>query len=176
MLTGLANKSHFKLQAATLLFGVLFNFNQQIALAATATANVEVNIVSTLNITAQSGIIFGDISASSVPGTVTVDTNGSRTTTGGVTVNTNISGAPARYEISGEPNALYVITLPPSVVITSSSGNSMIVSGFRSNPVTNGQLDLSGQQNLYVVATLNVGSFQPFGAYRGVMATTVEYN
>ena len=176
MLTGLASKSHFKLQAVTCLFGVLFNFNQQIALAATATANVEVNIVSTINIKAQTGIIFGDISASYIPGTVTVDTNGSRTITGGVTVNTNTSGAPARYEVSGEPNALYVITLPSSVVLTSSAGDSMIVSNFSSNPVTNGQLDLSGQQNLYVVATLNVGSFQAFGAYRGIMATTVEYN
>ena len=29
---------------------------------------------------------------------------------------------------------------------------------------------------LTIGATMRVGSFQPFGAYTGVMATTVEYN
>ena len=150
--------------------------SQNAAYAATATTTVEANIVSTINLVARNGIIFGDIGASSIPGTVTIAGDGSRTSTGGATINSNTSGTPATFEVSGDPNALYVITLPDSVVITSSAGDTMKVDNFTSTPSANGQLDSSGRQNMNVGARMNVGSFQPFGAYRGVMATTVEYN
>ena len=146
------------------------------AQAATTTSTVEVNIVTTVNLVAVNGIVFGDISASAIPGTVTISTDGARTTTGGATVNSNTNGTPAKFEASGEPNALYTITLPESIVLTSAAGDSMTVNYFSSTPDVNGQLDSSGRQDLNVGATLNVGSFQPFGAYRGVMSTTVEYN
>lgn len=144
--------------------------------AATTTSTVEVNIVSTVNLVARNGIVFGDISASAIPGTVTISTNGARTTTGGATVNSNTNGTPAKFEASGDPNALYTITLPDSIVLTSGAGDSMTVINFSSTPDASGQLDSSGRQDLNVGATLNVGSFQPFGAYRGIMSTTVEYN
>ena len=144
--------------------------------AATTTTTIEVNIVSTINLVAQNGIVFGDISASSIPGTVTIGTDSSRTTTGGVTVNSNTSGTPALYEVSGDPNATYAVTLPASVVLTSSDGDSMVVNNFSSIPDINGQLDSAGTQKMYIGGTLNVGSFQPFGAYRGVMSTTVDYD
>ena len=144
--------------------------------AVTATATVEVNVVSTINLVAQSGIVFGDIASSSMPGTISVGTDGSRVVTGGVTVNRNTNGAPALYEVSGDPNAFYVITLPDSVVLTSAAGNNMTVSNFSSIPALNGQLDASGIQNMNIGGTLGVGSFQPVGAYSGVMATTIEYN
>ena len=115
-------------------------------------------------------------SSSSSSGTVTIGTDGSRTTTGGATVNTNTSGTPALYEVSGDPNAFYSITLPDSIVLTSAAGNSMTVRNINSIPVANGQLDAGGRQNMNVGATLGVGSFQPFGAYRGVMSTTVDYD
>ena len=150
--------------------------NLRCAQAASETATVEANIVSTINIVAQSGIVFGDIGASSIPGTISIDVDGSRTSTGGATVNTTTAGTPASFEISGDPNALYVITLPTSIVITSAAGDSMEVNKFTSAPSGNGQLDASGRQNLNVGATMNVGSFQPFGAYQGIMTTTVEYN
>ncbi|MBT8440268.1 MAG: DUF4402 domain-containing protein [Gammaproteobacteria bacterium] len=149
---------------------------QRLAQAATANTTIDANIVSTLNLIAQNGIVFGDIGASSIPGRIIIDVDGSRVSTGGATINTNTSGTPANFEISGDPNALYIITLPSSVVITSAAGDSMTVDNFTSLPAANGQLDPSGRQNLNVGATMNVGSFQPFGAYRGLMTTTVEYN
>ena len=153
----------------------LLPYSQQ-ADAASTTATVEANIVSTINITAQNGIVFGDIGASGIPGTVTIDVDGSRTSTGGATINSNTAGTPATFEVSGDPNALYVITLPDSIVITSAAGDSMTVDNFTSAPSVSGQLDSSGKQNLNVGARMNVGSFQPFGAYTGIMTTTVEYN
>lgn len=148
----------------------------QTADAATTTATVEVNIVSTINLVAQNGIVFGDISASEIPGTVTIGTDSSRVTAGGVTVNTNTSATPAQYEVSGDPNAFYHVTLPDSVVLTSAAGDSMVVDKFTSIPDADGQLDSAGRQNMNIGATLNVDSFQPFGAYRGTMSTTVDYD
>lgn len=158
------------------IMAVLVLGNQRCAQAATTTTTVDANIVSTINLVAKNGIVFGDIGASSIPGTVSIGVDGSRTSSGGATVNSNTSGTPAKFEVSGDPNALYIITLPTSIVITSSAGDSMTVDNFVSVPSANGQLDPGGRQNLDVGATMNVGSFQPFGTYQGIMATTVEYN
>lgn len=161
------------MRASFLLFCAgMFN----VADAATTTTTVEVNIVSNINLVAQNGIVFGDISSSATSGTVTIGTDTSRNTTGGVTVNTNTSGTPALYEVSGDPNATYSVTLPESVVLTSAAGDRMIVNNFTSNPASNGQLDAGGRQIVNIGATLNVEGFQPFGTYRGVMATTVDYD
>lgn len=161
---------------STTLGSLLFWGQQHIANAATTTTTIEANIVSTINITAQNGIIFGDIGSSSTPGTVSIDANGSRSTTGGVTISSSTTGSPATFEVSGEPNSTYGITLPTSVIITSAASDTMTVNNFNSNATANGQLDASGKQNLSVVATLNIGSFQAFGAYTGVISATVEYN
>ena len=169
------NKPIAMLTAITCLsFSVIWC--QRDALAATTTATVEVNIISTINLVAQNGIVFGDISSSSSEGTVTIDTDGSRTTSGGVTVNRNTSGTPALYEVSGDRSAYFSITLPDSVELTSDAGDSMTVKNFSSVPEKNGQLDSSGRKDVYIGATLRVGAFQPFGKYKGVMSTTIEYN
>ena len=170
------NRMNLSVMILALIIATLVLCNQRYAHAATETATVDANIVSTINIVTQNGIVFGDIGASSIPGTVTIDIDGSRTSTGGATVNSNTPGTPAQFEISGEPNALYIITIPSSIVITSPAGDNMTVDNFVSAPSDSGQLDPGGRQILNVGATMNVGSFQPFGAYRGVMTTTVEYN
>ena len=120
--------------------------------------------------------MFGDIAASAIPGTVTIDTDGSRTTTGGTTVNTSTFGSPAKYEVSGDPNAYFMITLPTSVVITSGTGDKMTIVNFTSVPENNGQINAGGKQDLHIGGTMKVKSFQPFGSYKGIMATTIEYN
>ncbi len=167
---------HTSVIKITLITTILMFYNQRFALSATETTTVDANIVSTINIIAKNGIVFGDIGASSIPGTVTIDTDGSRTSTGGATINSNTSGTPAKFEASGDPNAIYIITLPTSIVITSAAGDTITVDNFTSTPSVNGQLDSSGRQDLNVGATMNVGSFQPFGSYSGIMAMTVEYN
>jgi len=164
----------FTLRAIVL--GTLFTLQHQGVNAATTTTTVEANIVSSINIVAQNGVAFGDVSTSSISGTISIDTSGARTATGGVTINSNTTGSPANFEVSGDSNGLFNITLPSSVVISSAAGDSMTVDNFNSSPNGNGQLGVGGTQNLSVAARLNVGSFQPFGAYSGLMATTVEYN
>ena len=92
------------------IMAVLVLGSQRYAQAATAATTVDANIVSTINLVAQNGIVFGDIGAISIPGTVSIGVDGSRTSTGGATVNSNTPGTPAKFEVSGDPNALYIIT------------------------------------------------------------------
>ncbi len=144
--------------------------------AATVAATVEAAIIQTISSTTRNGLGFGDISANSVPGTVVMTSSGTRTTTGGVTINSATAATPAAFDLEGMANASYAISLPTSVVLDDGAGSSMIVDGFTSSPVDAGVLDSSGRQTLYVGASLNVGSNQPYGSYSGLMAVTVEYN
>lgn len=144
--------------------------------AATATATVDATIVSTITISTRNGLGFGDISSSASPGTVIMAPNGARMATGGATINTATAASAATFDLQGSTNASFAITLPSSVVLSDGSSNSMTVDSFTSTPSTSGVLDGSGQQTLFVGATLKVGSNQPFGSYSGQMAVTVDYN
>lgn len=147
-----------------------------VLLAATASATVSANIVSTISISNTTGMQFGDISTSTTAGTVVISPDGTRTSTGGASVNTATSGGPASFAITGDPNASFAVTLPISVTISSPGGNTMLVDSFTSNPATTGLLSASGTQTLLVGSTLHVGVLQPFGSYTGIMAVTVDYN
>ncbi len=144
--------------------------------AATDVATIGASIVSTISLTNQSGLVFGDISSNATAGSVVLSPSGSRVSTGGATVNSTVASGPAAFDVQGDPNAVYAITLPTSVVLTEPGGNNMVVDNFTSSPATTGLTDAGGQQSLFVGATLNVGSNQLFGAYAGVMSVIVDYN
>lgn len=159
-----------------LLFSLYASVVQLPAYSATATATVTVNVISTIGLNNLSGMVFGDISSSASAGIVLLNTSGSRIATGGVTINSAVPGGAATFDVIGDPNASYAITLPTSVVLTNPSGNSMLVDNFTSTPVFYGLLDAGGRQSLQVGARLNVTNNQVFGAYTGLMSVTVEYN
>ena len=140
------------------------------------TAPVTARIVSTINLKTLSGMRFGEISASSAPGTIVLEPGGSRTSTQGATLNSAVRGGPASFEIIGDPSSTYIVSLPASVRLTSSNGQSMQVIRFNSLPSATGQLDGGGRQTLFVGGTLNVNANQLYGSYSGVMSVTVEYN
>ena len=144
--------------------------------AASVTAPVTARIVSTVNLITLSGMQFGEISASNMPGTIVLEPGGSRTATQGATLNSTVPGGPASFEVVGDPSATYIVTLPVSVTLTSANGESMEVDQFTSLPSQTGQLDGGGRQTLYVGGTLNVNANQLYGSYSGLMSVTVEYN
>ena len=151
-------------------------FAQPAALAATATATVTVDVISTIRLNNITSMVFGDISSSALTGTVVLDPTGTRLSTGGVTINSAVPGSAATFDVSGDPNTTYTITLPSSITLTNPLGNSMLVDNFNSAPSISGSLDGSGEQVLQVGGTLNVQSNQIFGSYSGLMSVTVEYN
>ena len=144
--------------------------------AGSVTAPVTARIVSMVNLVTLSGMQFGEISASSAPGTIVLEPGGARTSTQGATLNSAVPGGPASFEIIGTPSSTYIVSLPVSVRLTSSNGQSMEVDRFTSLPSQTGQLDAGGRQTLFVGGTLNINANQLYGSYSGVMSVTVEYN
>lgn len=144
--------------------------------AQTATANASANIVQPLEIMKVADLAFGNIAAGPVSGTVTIDTDGSRSGDGGITLIAagNVSNA-ANFSIVGYPEATFTIELPSSILIES-NGNEMMVDNFVSSLGDMSTLDVDGNSDLTVGATLNVEANQEPGLYTGTFDVTVAYN
>ncbi len=150
------------------------------AQAADGTATATATIATAIGIAKTVDMDFGSISAGGTTGTVILATDGSRTTTGGTSVLSGGPGAAASFDVTGEGNNTYSITLPGSVTLTGpgSPGTDMIANNFVSLPLTTGTLS-SGAQTLVVGATLAVDTAgnQTAGAYTSATFTvTVNYN
>jgi hypothetical protein len=126
-------------------------------------------------IIANSGIGFGQIAATSTPGTVTVTSAGTRTASGGVALGSGLGVTPASFTVTGDPHASYSITLPAAATL-SGGGGSMTVDTFTSSPSSSGNLGLVGLQIFSVGATLHVGASQHAAAYSGTYNVSVAYN
>ena len=119
---------------------------------------------------------FGSFAAGT-GGTVSISAAGARSKSSGVTLVSSASGAAASFNVSGNANAGYSITLPINGVVSLTNGaNSMPVDNFTSSPASSGQLSAGGTQSLAVGATLSVGNAQASGSYSGTFNVTVEYN
>lgn len=130
-----------------------------------------------IGITKTIDMSFGNIAVIS-SGTVVLNPGGSRSGTGGVTLPA-ITGSvmAASFDVTGDANLTYAITLPFSCII-SSGGNNMTVDTFTSTPSATGILSGTGTQQLKIGATLNIGGAQTSGTYiSGTPFTiTVNYN
>lgn len=120
---------------------------------------------------------FGKFAAGS-GGSVLIAPNGARSAAGGVALLSSDPGAPARFELMGDPNTTYALTLPANgtVSLTSGSGHSMPLTDFSVSPAASGQLNALGRQSLSVGARLNVSPQQPSGSYGGDFVVYVDYN
>jgi len=158
---------------------IVFSSNLYGQVGATATATATATIVTPISITNTANMNFGNIAVNATnSGTVVLAPDGTRGSTGGVTLPADIGTVSAAvFTVSGIPGAGYSISLPASTTVVS-GGNSMIVDNFTSNPSGTGTLDgTTGNQTLQVGATLNVGASQPTGVYvSGTFDVTVNYN
>jgi hypothetical protein len=162
---------------------IFFNYSSQLAFAqrsASATASVTATIITPIGINKTTDMNFGNIIAGSSSGTVSLDPAGIRSVTTGIT----LPAAPgtvtaATFQVTGQGNSTYTITLPTSAYeITRTSGSgTMEISNFTSSPSGSGTL-ISGTQIISVGATLTVGADQPVGVYTGETGfnVTVNYN
>lgn len=149
-----------------------FAGSAQAATTATGTASAEV--LSSLTVTSTSDLQFGQIAVNTggsvtVNGDSTVSSSGSLVSTG--------TRAPAAFSITGTPNTSVLVSLPTtSVNLTRSGGTeTMVLSGFNSNPNGAFQLDSTGAASFNVGGTLAVASGQVAGAYSGTFQVSVEY-
>ena len=156
-----------------LCFLLLFFISSGELLAAEGTGTVSANVVSALSVEQSKELSFGTILPEA--GTVTVDFVGSRTSTGSNLVDDS-TNPPSSGEmiIYGPVNQVVHIENIQNVVITS-SGNSMNVSNFQTNPSGNVTLTSLDGTPVKVGAQLTVATDQPEGDYTGTYTMTVTY-
>jgi hypothetical protein len=110
-------------------------------------------------------------------GSVTVNPGGTRSATGAVVLLQTGPGQAAQFVVTGDPDAVYSVSLPPDGTVSiSNAGSSVAVNGFASNPASTGVLPPSGTQILHVGARLDVTAGLTPGAYSGTFSVVVDYN
>lgn len=127
---------------------------------------------------------FGDIIPSNVAGTVTLEPDGSRSRTGGVTLAGN-GGEPARFAGLGSLNREVNISLGSNTIWLNGPGVRMRARTFEIGSTPTAVLSTSptrfritsplGNYNFPVGATLEVGANQAPGDYSGTFTVTLNY-
>lgn len=154
------------------------------AAAANASATASATVVTPIAITKATDLVFGNFYPSATAGTVNVDTNGTRSATGGVTVAVSgATAAAAKFDVTGQGSATYTITYASGVTLTG-PGTAMALTqisdltgaGGASGQAATGTLTAGGTQSIYVGGSLAVGANQVAGAYTGNITATVAYN
>jgi hypothetical protein len=145
----------------------------------TATASSSATIVAPIGIAQSADMNFGNVATNDAGGTVVLTTAGATSITGGVTLPANTGTVTAAaFDVTGEADYTYTITLPSSAITLEDSAgtpNTMTVGTFVSNPLTTGALT-SGAQTVNVGATLNVTGGQVAGVYTNDTGLTVTVN
>ena len=146
-----------------------------------ATASSSATIIAPIGIAQAADMNFGTVATNSTGGTVVLDTDGSTSLTGGVTLPANTGTVTAAaFDVTGEADYTYTIALPSSAItLVDGAGtpNEMTVGTFVSDPLTTGALT-SGAQTVNVGAILNVAGGQAAGVYTNTtdLTVTVNYN
>ena len=137
------------------------------------TVDVTATILAPISIFAVGDMDFGTMTPTGTAGTVTVTPAGARSS-----VNVDLLGgvpSAASFDVTGDGNANYSITLPSSTTL-SSGGDTMTVDTFTDDAGASPILPSGGSDTFNVGATLNVGATQVAGTYSGTFAVTVHYN
>lgn len=167
-----------KIAVIAIIFLTFTTSFAQVTASATATATV----VTPIGITKTVDMNFGNLAVSASAGTVVLTPAGARSVTGGVNLTADPGTvAAASFDVTGESNFTYSITLPSTdYTLTRVAGSeTMTVNTFVSTPTvgTGGTLT-AGSQTLTVGATLNVSGSQVAGTYTNATGfdVTVNYN
>jgi hypothetical protein len=143
------------------------------AQAATADAGAGAKIIAPLQIAKVTDLYFGTIAPSlNTDDTVVVGFDGARKCGPALTCLTADHTA-ASFDVTGEADAVYTISLPGEIKIVNSKGDAMLVSNF-SGSKDAGTL-VKGADSFTVGGELAVAAMQPAGKYSGSFTVAVEY-
>lgn len=163
--------------------------------SASAQGQAQAVIVSSIVTVRLNDLDFGAITSSpTASGTVTVDSAGGATYTGGAAAACVGGGgcagiAPARFLVSGEAGRSYMVSAPSSII----AAGSLVGSGGRAsdlsidalsvhldshagNVATIGQLDAKGEDRISVGGRLSVPAGTAPAHYRATLTITVTYS
>ena len=130
------------------------------------------------------GLMFGNIVRSSSAFTVTVNHDGTRSQTGGVTyINTGDEYSAAMFSVTGESGQTYNISLSDTEITLNGPGSGeMTVNAFSIGGTAYNGTDIERTINseatdsFAIGATLNGSTNQTSGVYSGTFDVTVNYN
>ncbi|MBX9729711.1 MAG: DUF4402 domain-containing protein [Sphingomonas sp.] len=139
----------------------------------TAEAGAGAKIIAPLQIENNTPLYFGTIAPSLTQGdVVVVSPRGDKKCGAALTCLTSDHTA-AAFEVKGEADAVYTISLPDGIEITNDKGNGMKVFNFTGSKDA-GRL-VKGEDHFTVGGTLDVGVRQAAGKYTGRFVVAVEY-
>ncbi len=142
----------------------------------TATGEATAHIVSPIEITKESDLLFGNMASGPAAGEVIIGVDGSRSVSGGVTlIQAGNNHQAAMFVVTGHPDATFSIVLPVSITLEY-NGETMNVYQFVCDQGSSSQLSTNGDATLSVGATIQVGAAQAAGLYTGTFDVTVAYN
>jgi hypothetical protein len=159
-------------------------FSGGAAAANNASATATATVVTPIAITKANDLVFGSFYPGATTGTVDVNTNGTRTVSGGVTsAGTGATPAAAKFDVTGGASATYTIAYAAGVTLTGPGAamaltqiSDLTGAGGASTLVAAGALSAGGTQSIYIGGSLAVGINQVAGAYTGNITATVVYN
>ena len=159
---------------------VIFGFSMLSFAQVSATAQATATIIKPITISKTIDMNFGNVSVSSVGGTIILAPNSTRSITGGVTLpNFNVGTVTAAsFKVTGANNYTYSITVPSTPTVVKHSTDQMSIDTFISDPSLIGTIQSNGEQVINVGATLTVVANQPAGVYISdtPFTVTVNYN
>ena len=146
------------------------------ASAASTSGTANATIIAPITIGAILTLEFGQIVTGAGVSVVRVTSGGARSLVSG---NATLAGGTFRagtFDIGGEGNATYAITLPAGAATLTGPGTDMTVDTWTSSPSGTGTLSGGGAQTISVGGDLNIGASQATGSYTGTYTVTVDYN
>ncbi len=149
------------------------------ASAQTVNTVIGAKVVAAITLAEVSPMHFGTMTSPTTISQVNLLDDGSRTTTGDVTLLAQLPNpAAASYEVTGEGGATYAITLPATATISNGiPANNMTVSNFVcSIPSLVGTISFSGTDEFTLGAKLTLAAGQASGSYAGTFDVSVAYN
>ena len=158
---------------------VILGFTATSFAQSTASANASAKILASIGLTKTIDLNFGTMTIPTLATTVTLSPLGVLSNGGNITLLAQAPiAAPASYNVTGDLNANYAITLPSNGTITISNGvQTMPINNFTSSKLLNqSTLSGAGADSFTVGATLVLGAAQAAGSYTGTYNVTVAYN
>lgn len=166
------------LLAIALFFGIFANKAQA---QASITAQAFAEVIAALTATETSQLNFGRFSPEEQGGQISLSPQGERNASGTLVLSGGSHNA-ANFQITGQTDATFSITLPstPAILRNVSNAKTMTVSGWESVPpagIGAGVL-AGGSLAVNVGATLTVGNMNdnPVGIYSGTYSIVFAYN
>lgn len=139
----------------------------------TAESSAGAKIIAPLEISNTSSLYFGTVAPSLTQGDTVVVTPAGDKKCGAALTCLTADHTAAAFDVKGEADAVYTISLPGGIELTNDKGDAMKVLDFTGSK-DSGRL-IKGADSFTVGGTLDVGARQAAGKYTGRFVVAAEY-